>query len=123
MVRSFGNECSARLEFNQKLDILVWWNARQFIRKDITVLTNYWNLFKVRGNGHIAQGSALSLKGRYRVVCLRVGELIATTLPEIFRTTLCRVIQSMPKITSIPSKHMMIRCVRKVLLTNPNSTP
>jgi hypothetical protein len=41
MVRSFGNEGSARVEFNHKLDIPVWWHARQFIGKDIWIFTDY----------------------------------------------------------------------------------
>jgi hypothetical protein len=53
MVRSFGNGCSARLEFSHKLDILVWWHARQLIGKDVGILTNYWNFIKVRSNGHV----------------------------------------------------------------------
>jgi hypothetical protein len=67
-----------------------------------------------------AQGSAPSLKGRYKVVCLAVGELIATTRPEISRTTLCWVIQS--KIISMPSRLMAIRCLGKILLPNPKCT-
>jgi hypothetical protein len=70
-----------------------------------------------------AQGSAPSLKGRYKLVYPMVGELTATTIPEISRTTLCQVIQSMPKITPMPSKLMAIRCVGKVLLPNPKGTP
>jgi hypothetical protein len=41
------------LEFNHKLDISVWWYARQLIGKDIEILTNYWNFVKVRSNGHM----------------------------------------------------------------------
>jgi hypothetical protein len=49
----FGNGCGTRLEFDHKLDISVWWHARQLIRKDIRILTHYWNFIKRGDNGHI----------------------------------------------------------------------
>jgi hypothetical protein len=42
-----------RLEFNHKLDILVWWHAKQFSEKDIMIFTHRWNFIRVRGNGQI----------------------------------------------------------------------
>jgi hypothetical protein len=54
MVRALGNGCGTRLEFNHKLDIPVWWHARQFIGKDTRIFTNYWNFIKMRSNGHIS---------------------------------------------------------------------
>jgi hypothetical protein len=41
------------LEFDHKLDISVWWHTRQLIRKDIRILTHYWNFIKRGDNGHI----------------------------------------------------------------------
>jgi hypothetical protein len=41
------------LKFNYKLNIPVWWHARQLLKKDIRILTNYWNFIKVRSDGHI----------------------------------------------------------------------
>jgi hypothetical protein len=58
----FGNARSAQLEFDHKLDIPVWWQARQFIRKDIRIFTNYRNFFKVRDNGHIGTRVCTILK-------------------------------------------------------------
>jgi hypothetical protein len=37
------------LEFNYKLDI----SARQLVRKDVWILTNYWNFIERGDNGHI----------------------------------------------------------------------
>jgi hypothetical protein len=56
-------------------------------------------------------------------VCPIVGELISTTVSDISGTTLCWVIQSIPRITSIPAKLMAIRLVGKILLPNPKHTP
>jgi hypothetical protein len=44
------------LEFDYKLDISVWWHTRKLIRKDIRVLTHYWNFLKRGDNGHIGTG-------------------------------------------------------------------
>jgi hypothetical protein len=41
------------LEFNYKLDISVWWHTRQLVRKDVWILTNYWNFIDRGDNGHI----------------------------------------------------------------------
>jgi hypothetical protein len=41
------------LEFYYKLDISVWWHTRQLIRKDVWILTHYWNFIKRGDNGHI----------------------------------------------------------------------
>jgi hypothetical protein len=36
-----------------KLNISVWWHTRQLIRKDVRILTHYWNFIKRGDNGHI----------------------------------------------------------------------
>jgi hypothetical protein len=52
-----------------------------------------------------------------------IGELISTVLSEISSTTLCRFIQSIPRMTSMPSNLKMIRSVSTVLLPNSKGTP
>jgi hypothetical protein len=59
-----------------------------------------------------------SRKGKYRVVAPWVGELISTPREGRSKVTPCRVIQSTPKIISMPSSANRIKSVLKILLPN-----
>jgi hypothetical protein len=45
-VRPLGNWCRSRLQLDGEFNIPVWWHSRQFIRKDICILTDHWNLLQ-----------------------------------------------------------------------------
>jgi hypothetical protein len=57
-----------------------------------------------------------SRKGKYSVVAPWVGELISTARKGRSKVTPCRVIQSTPKITSMPSSAKRIKSVMMILL-------
>jgi hypothetical protein len=59
-----------------------------------------------------------SRKGKYRVVAPWVGELISTAWEERSKITPCRVIQSTPKMISMPSSAKRIKSVLMILLPN-----
>jgi hypothetical protein len=46
LVRPFENWCRSRLQLDGEFNIPVWWHSWQFIRKDICILTDHWNLLQ-----------------------------------------------------------------------------
>jgi hypothetical protein len=63
-----------------------------------------------------------SQKGKYRVVAPWVGELISTARDERSKVTPCRVIQSTPKMISMPSSAKRIKSVLMILQPNLTGT-
>jgi hypothetical protein len=45
-VRPLGNWCRSRLQLDGKFNIPVGWHSWQFIRKDICILIDHWNLLQ-----------------------------------------------------------------------------
>jgi hypothetical protein len=59
-----------------------------------------------------------SRKDKYRIVAPWVGELISTARVERSKVTPCQVIQSTPKMISMPSSAKRIKLVLMILLPN-----
>src|SRR6185436_7327335 len=106
---------------DNKFYIPIWWHPRKFFRENIWVLIYYWDFFQGLGFHAKTIGSD-RLTRVWQVTRTPSGFVRCTTLSVQPMRPLCRLNQSIPRITSIPLDLSTTRSARnftplKLILT------